>query len=758
MQTSGTPVGPKRSLVRRAATRLAQIAVGLAVGLGLAELGFRMRDDGAFPHVNVYLPDAELGVRLEPGAEQRLRVGDNAVTSIRINSLGFRGAEPGPPTEEEIVVVGDSQAFGLGVEEDETFSHALAALTHRPVFDAGVPTYGPLEYAKVAESLLSSRRAKTLVYVVNVANDLFEHARPNMERHAVWDGWAVRVETKPRHVAEFPGRRWLMSRSHLVFAARRAWHLATVEADDEGFDSEGGITDLVHAGQAAVTQHDASREHVVRVERERRERLARLAEEIREEETYLGDALRRLSWAIAERSDDYDAGDRNSLAISAYVRHPGDIVEIDDGESSRGVAVTAEMIRRGAELRKRLAPRLATLRVGGSLGYPYDEQEVEQLNRARQALDRSAVLVAERDRLTAEAPPEDFVPSVLEQRLVEVSELCKRHGAELVVLVLPLDVQVSPSEWAKYGAEPVDMSGTEILVRDAIETARRLGARAVDATAALRAAPAPVFLRRDIHLTANGHSAVAQALADALAEPAPLAMPRPGLPDGRTYLPDRDAWLRTPENTVTGSSAAGCETIQIAEWLRVRCTPKRRVRPTGAEVLEGGEGEARVVTTEEATTLLVPLVPGHPFRARFYFTDRTQDLVVAWPAEGAPTMAFEAPSGPGRPLAVTERDARLCACWSETMREQTCDEYGDRCTPSCANAYGDASEACAAAYPDDCARFVACARGEVESPPRCAAGEIPASPLRQCVRLCNDDVPCPEGTSCTPWHGTAICR
>jgi hypothetical protein len=735
-----------------------QVLLGLVAGLVVAEAAFRYRDDGAFPHVNVYLPDAELGVRLEPGSEQRLRVGGNPVTTVRINALGFRGEEPGEPTEDEIVVVGDSQAFGLGVEENETFSHRLGELLGRPVVDAGVPTYGPLEYARVADRLLETRRAKTLIYVVNVANDLFEHSRPNAERHAVWDGWAVRVETKPRDVVDFPGRRWLMSRSHLVFAARGAWHRATIEADDRGFDSEGVFTDLVHAGQEAEQRHHATREELEAAESARRERLTALASEIESEERAVTDGLHTIQRAIAEATGRYDRFDADAVALDVYHAHPGDIFEEDDGESTRSITVTAEMIRRGATLRRRFAPRLQSVRQGGSLARSVDAWERESTERAMTALERAAALEEERARLSNEPLPEAFVPSVLEQRLVEIREICRRHDAELLVLVLPLDVQVASSEWAKYDVEPVDMSETDVLVRDIVETAHRLGARAVDTTEALRAAPAPVFLDRDIHLTPNGHRAVGEALAAALTEPAPIALPRPGLPDGRSHVPDRDAFLRTPENLVRGSSAAGCETVRIAEWLRVRCTKKGRSSPTGGEVLEGGEGEASFVVTEEASTLLVPLLPGRLFRARFDFTDRSQDLLVTWPTPDAPEMAFEPPSGPGRLLAVTEADARLCACWKESMGERACaDSYGRNCEASCAGAYGNPSAECSAAYPDDCAAFVACARGALDSPPRCGPGHAVAGGARQCAALCSEQVPCEAG-ECVPWQGTSICR
>ena len=108
--------------------RTVQLLGGLISGLVAMEAAFWLRDDGAFPHVNFYVPDSDLGVRLEPGAQARIQFRENPLTTVRINSLGYRGPEPRAPSPDEILIVGDSQVFGLGVEEDETFSSRLANL------------------------------------------------------------------------------------------------------------------------------------------------------------------------------------------------------------------------------------------------------------------------------------------------------------------------------------------------------------------------------------------------------------------------------------------------------------------------------------------------------------------------------------------------------------------------------------------------------------------------------------------------------
>ena len=188
----------------RALKAILKVFVGLALGVVLAEVAFSARDHGAFPHVNLYVEDQALGVRLQPNVTMQLKVaGNNPVTTAATNSLGFRSPEWPAPTKGEVLVVGDSQVFGLGVEAHETFSAKLSEQLGVPVLNAGVPTYGPREYTAMVKQVLGQRKTVgTVVYVLNLSNDLFEADRPNAQRHKVWDGWAVRAETAP--VTDFP--------------------------------------------------------------------------------------------------------------------------------------------------------------------------------------------------------------------------------------------------------------------------------------------------------------------------------------------------------------------------------------------------------------------------------------------------------------------------------------------------------------------------------------------------------------------------
>jgi len=63
-------------------------ALGVLVGLAISEAIFRARDRAAFPHLNIYLSDPELGVRLASSRKNTCE----ATTSSRAPTIQARGA------------------------------------------------------------------------------------------------------------------------------------------------------------------------------------------------------------------------------------------------------------------------------------------------------------------------------------------------------------------------------------------------------------------------------------------------------------------------------------------------------------------------------------------------------------------------------------------------------------------------------------------------------------------------------------------
>ena len=192
-----------------------------------------------------------------------------------------------------------------------------------------MPTYGPREYTAVVKQVLASRKkVATVVYVINLSNDLFEVERPNVQRHTVWDGWAVRTETAPASVTAFPFRQALMSRSHLVFAARK-WLNASSQPAKEGFATEGSWKDVVHASEGVqpIVPADAAARQLL----EDRARLARQLE----------DVATRLEAHFEEKVNEDPKFAEAARPLAPKGGDPRDIVEVRFAEGARRVELTA---------------------------------------------------------------------------------------------------------------------------------------------------------------------------------------------------------------------------------------------------------------------------------------------------------------------------------------------------------------------------------------------------------------------------------
>jgi acetyltransferase AlgX (SGNH hydrolase-like protein) len=766
--------GAARGGGRRALGQAGRALAGLAIGLAAAEGLFWYRDGGAFPHLNVYEPDADLGLRLRPLASQSLSAGpNNPRTRVRVNREGFRGADWPAPAPGETLVVGDSQVFGLGVEESETFSAALARRLGpgAVVLNAGVPTYGPPEFLRVVEQALAARQVGTVVYVVNLVNDLFEAERPNAGRHAVWDGWAVRRENAPAGAASFPGRSLLMRESHAVFALRRLLHGGASSSVDPGLPSEGGFRDLLGAGEATEAER-------ARAEEETARRAAEQAKQIDEDARRLEQAEQRVD-RLVERHvapdlnpapnspEGPNAGIYNEQLITyrAGRADPGDIVGEDDRpEGGRSVAATAAMIRRGARLReayeRKLRERAAkdpalAAEVEGALG---------ERDRGREELRQKRL--APREIVRA--------PSPIARQIARVKAACDARGARLLVVALPMDVQVSPDEWKKYGLDPVDMSEARVLVDDLVESARSLGALALDATAALAAAEPGAFLAGDLHMTPKGHEALAGAIEGALMRPPPPppAAPRGGLPPGRSRVPTAAEWhgqyngpYGSEESSYEGYGLKEqgywdngfCTVQRVREWFRVSCFSLIRAAPAAdAFVLEGGRGEAfspmlprnaqSDVDPLAVASVIAPLAPGERLVADMRWAQYSKRVTIDWPA-GALEPSFSA--GPvvrgATPVRRSERESAYCACQKERTKKAACDLSDLADDPDCLRTYAN-----------DCEGLLACLAGHPASPPRCGPGHANAGARERCLKLCGEGASCAEGV-CTPWQGGNVC-
>jgi hypothetical protein len=597
--------------------RLLKLFAGLAIGLVVAEIAFYYRDDGAFPHLNTYIADPALGVRLMPGATTNIAFGGNPLTHVRINQAGYRGrswSEPsgglaagtelGSPRtgSEEVLVVGDSQVFGLGVEESETFCAMLATLLHRPVMNGGVPTYGPDEYKAVIAEQLPQRHPTTVVLTLNLVNDFFEVVNPNKDRHAVWDGWAVRKETAAASTTWFPGRDYLFRKSHLFFAIRK-WRHQDAASDERGVASEGTWLDMVASGKRATSEKESS----LAARKRWLQEIAATSRQIKDTEAAINSRIVSVLQPTQETLQ------------SARPRAQDIVGDAFPVEGSRPVRVTAADIATAVHVRAKLRKQLA------QWAQEHATAEANLVKDTMAANDEALNKLAALDASTIE----DMIAPPFAAHIRDVKALVESAGARLIVLVLPMDVQVSANEWKKYGNDSIDMEPSKVLTTEIIEFCRSIGVSALDATPVLASVEPGAFLDKDIHMTPKGHAAVAAALAKTIAEPPPEKAPQAILP----AMPTPEMFDHSPEINVPGSTNAGCETKQVRQWLRVLCRVGRGVSVDAES--ERADDHVFVLQTPTHVAIMVALEKSKSHSINVIWRLKTQQLKIDWPVDAA---------------------------------------------------------------------------------------------------------------------------
>jgi lysophospholipase L1-like esterase len=161
----------------------------LVVAVLLAELGLRLFGYDPLPDLigprHLFVRDAQLGVRLQPGFRGQHRSHEFEV-EIAVNSLGLRDSEPGPGDREalRILSLGDSFAYGFGVEAEETYAEELERLLSAKratcVYNAGAPSYGTRHELELARRLLPELEPELVLLSFFFGNDLYDNILPPM--------------------------------------------------------------------------------------------------------------------------------------------------------------------------------------------------------------------------------------------------------------------------------------------------------------------------------------------------------------------------------------------------------------------------------------------------------------------------------------------------------------------------------------------------------------------------------------------------
>lgn len=193
---------------------------------------------------------------------------------------------------------------------------------------------------------------------------------------------------------------------------------------------------------------------------------------------------------------------------------------------------------------------------------------------------------------------------------------------------------------------------------------------------------------------------------------------------GRSAIPTVDEWAKVREVTVKGSSALGCETKMVREWLRISCHGKNDTggTPTTLSITKGAGRDSFTYAAAGITSLVMAFVEGTDLEASFSWTDKSHKLVARWP-KGAPKPiivgVFE---GAKSPL-----DAKQCMECMDERDEMTAQSKG---LPCCAN--------------QPCKRKSDCEKGRA-----CCAGMMGAFCQAYCdmgnsTPVCTSDADCPD--------------
>lgn len=99
---------------------------------------------------------------------------------VTTDKNGFRRTLPyalNDAAHYRIILLGDSQTFGAGVNDNQTFASLLSTRLNQAVLNAGVPGYNNIEELQQARILLKQHQPELVILALYVGNDPYENFR-----------------------------------------------------------------------------------------------------------------------------------------------------------------------------------------------------------------------------------------------------------------------------------------------------------------------------------------------------------------------------------------------------------------------------------------------------------------------------------------------------------------------------------------------------------------------------------------------------
>ena len=141
-------------------------------------------------------------------------------TPIQTNAFGLRnrGIDVTDSTSMRILVLGDSYAFGWGVQENQTYARQLEEMArkrypHTPieVVNAGIPGYSIYQQRAMLESLVHKMKIDIVVSSLSLANDAVDEARVRRAIASDFEDYSFEPRDQSTFISRFIRRSYFLS-------------------------------------------------------------------------------------------------------------------------------------------------------------------------------------------------------------------------------------------------------------------------------------------------------------------------------------------------------------------------------------------------------------------------------------------------------------------------------------------------------------------------------------------------------------------
>jgi len=161
----------------------------------------------------LFQPDALTGWSVKPHLSMQRKNADGDLWTIRTDGRGFRGDSAWDPNRPRAVILGDSFAFGEGVDLDDRFDTAIEELGYS-VVNTGVMGYGTDQQFLKAEPYMAQLGAGDAIIVLTYYNDFHDVVRRQQASRA--KPWYEIVDGRLRlHRPEITTREILRDKSYI---------------------------------------------------------------------------------------------------------------------------------------------------------------------------------------------------------------------------------------------------------------------------------------------------------------------------------------------------------------------------------------------------------------------------------------------------------------------------------------------------------------------------------------------------------------